>query len=132
MASVKDIKKLEVFSNEVVKIEVTYDFAKDGGAVGALDLYEALEDCVLVNAYTKVKTACISSGAATLIVGVTGDTDGILASTAVASLTANAIFKKDAAADTIRIASGSKVLMTIGAFALTAGKVVVVLEVAKF
>lgn len=132
MAAVKDKKDASVFANEMAMIKVVYDFAKDAGAMGALDLFEAKEDLVIHSAKVKIKTSFTSAGAATLIVGQTGDTDSILPSLAVASATAGVVKHSDAAALNLKMASGDKVLMTIGTAAMTAGKMEIELVVSKF
>lgn len=116
-------------------IEVQYDFANDGGSVGALDLFTAPVDMVIHQAYLKVVTTCTSLGSATVIAGVVGgDTDAIITLTtgAVANLTANAVIPGDAACVGIRLASGGKIGMAIGTAALTAGKFKLVLVVSDF
>lgn len=133
MADVAKKKDVSVFSNVIEKIEIEYDFAKDGGAVGELILMEAKEALVIHEAHVKIKTAFTSGGSATLIVGVSGgDTDAVLASTAVADLTAPKVFPGAAACEGIYLASGGKISMAIGTAAMTAGKMVVSLEVSKF
>lgn len=132
MANVKAFKKMGIFSGNAEWVRLVYDFAKDGGAVGALDLAEAGEDMVLMDAMTKVKAACTSGGAATLIVGRTGDTDAILASTAVAALTLGSVHAGDAASRQKKMVSGDKLLMTIGTAAFTAGQLEIWVLVSKF
>ncbi len=122
------------FSNAREVARVTYDFATDAGAVGALDLMTADGDIVVVGAYAVVKTTCTSGGSATVIWGITGDTNRFMDATAgaVANLTENAVIAP-AAADlpAIKVASGDNVLMTIGTAALTAGKIDFVVEYMK-
>lgn len=133
MANAAGYKVHDQFSNELKIVRMVYDFSVDGGAQGALSLGELDGPCVIVDGWTSVKTQCTSGGSATVIVGVNGgDTDAILASTAVASLTANAIFPLDAAGDGEYLADGAKVDITIGTAALTAGKIEVCLVIAKF
>jgi len=132
MANTKQFRKIGPFSNVVEKIELEYDFDNDAGVVGALDLGEAGDPIVVHETHTKVKTAFTSGGAATLIIGVTGDTNAILQSTAVASLTVGELLKGDAASNQIKMASGDKIIMTIGAFDMTAGKMKVVMLISKF
>jgi hypothetical protein len=132
MANVKAYREQKTFSNAVEMVSVTYDFAVDGGATGALNLLKVTEASVLVDAFTKVDTTFTSGGSATLIIGRTGDTDGILASTAVASITAGTVFPGDAACKQVKLASGDFILMTIGTAAMTAGKMRVVVFIHKF
>jgi hypothetical protein len=136
MAAIKDAKNIgPAFSNEEVVIRAIYDFAEDGGAVGALDIFEANEDIVITHFSTHVKTAVTSTGNLTLAVGVTGATTALLTATqgAKANLTTGAVlFPLDASgaddtswAPTIprRLAKGQKVLQTIGTEVANAGKV---------
>lgn len=132
MAQVAAKKDIKLFSNEAQLIKVVYDFAVDGGAVGALDLFEAKEDMVIHSAKVKIKTTFTSGGLATLIVGQTGDTDSIMPSLAVASATAGVVKHADAACLALKLASGDKVLMTIGTAAMTAGKMEIELLVSQF
>lgn len=130
LAKAKTIGK--VFSNAVVVERVSYDFSVDGGATGALDIFTAAADLILVGFSAVVKTAATSGGSATLKVGVTGDDDAFMTTTqgAVANLTANAAIFPPAVEGTpntlplpLKLASGAKILQTIGTAALTAGKV---------
>jgi hypothetical protein len=122
------------FSNAKEVVRVVYDFAKDAGATGALDLFTADGDIVITHAHATVKTTATSGGSATVIWGLTGDTNRFMDTTAgaVANLTAAAVISP-ASADLvpIKLASGDKVLMTIGTAALTAGKIEFVMEYMK-
>lgn len=138
MAAVAQTKTIgPEFRNQKVVERVVYDFSVDGGATGALDIFTAGADVVLTGFFAYVKTACTSGGAATVALGVTGSTSLFTSTTggAVANLTANAVLQPlftEAAPNTYsmprRLASGDKVLMTIGTAALTAGKIEYVLE----
>lgn len=121
------------FSNAREVIRVVYDFAVDGGATGALDVFTAEQNLVVVGFHLKVLTAATSGGSATLIVGVSGgDTDACLDATsgAVANLSANAVIGQEATVP-FYLASGGKIIQTIGTAALTAGKIEYVFEVMK-
>jgi len=112
-------------------VRKTWEFAVNGGAVGTFELFEADGDVVLTHFHAYVKTTCTSGGSATAAFGITGTTDLFVNTTegAVANLTANAVLKPNALADLpTRLANGSKVLMTIGTAALTAGKIEVVVQ----
>ncbi len=131
MASVIDYKGNEyVVSRGQEHLEITYDFALDGGATGSLDLLKVKEACVVEGAYLKVKTAGTSGGSATVAIGVSGGA-GIVAATAVASLTLGAVIVP-AATVPAKLAADAVVQLTIGTAALTAGKIVVVLKLAQF
>lgn len=121
----------KTFSNSQEIVRAEYDFSKDGGAIGALDIYEAQDDVVILGAYLNVKTACTSTDAATLALGIDSDPDAIVDETAVASLALGALIAP-VTNNPIKLASGSKVNFNIAAFALTAGKVEAVLVIAKF
>lgn len=130
MAAVAGYKSNQyVFSNGVEHVEITYDFAADGGAVSSLDLLQVKEACVVELAYYKVKTACTSAGSATVACGVSGGA-GIVAATAVASLTSGAVIVP--AAQPTKLAADAVVQLTIATAALTAGKIVVVLKLSQF
>ena len=131
MAAVTAAKTIgTLFSNEVVYERVVYDFSVDGGSVGALDLFTASADLVIKSCHAYVKTACTSGGSATVAIGVTGATTAYVDTTAgaVANLTAKAVLGGTTPKG---VASGAKVLMTIGTAALTAGKIEVVIGYMK-
>lgn len=134
MAALNKFKSHRQFSGPVEIIEVEYDFAKDAGATGALDILQVKEACVLVDAFFKVDTAFTSSGSATLIWGRTGDTDACmtLSQGAVANLTVGAVLAGDAACKQVKLAADDKLLMTIGTAAMTAGKGRFVAMIQKF
>lgn len=129
--------------------EYVYDFAVDGGTVGAKNLHAKDNKAVLpvgaiIKAVTaKVVTQCTSTGSATVAWGNGNDADGFSGSAiAVASLTDNALFNgwDNAAAllwdDTndhpipvnVDAAAAGQFIMTIGTEALTAGKIVFIVE----
>jgi hypothetical protein len=129
--------------------EYVYDFAVDGGAVGAINLHAKATKAVIpvgavIKAVTaKVLTACTSGGAATVAYGNGDDADGYSgAAIAVASLTLNSLFNgwDNAAAllwdDTndhpipvnVSTAADGQMIMTIATAALTAGKIVFMVE----
>lgn len=129
MAAVAKVKQVgNTFANDIVTERAVYDFSVDGGAVGALDLFQADADIVIKSFHAYVKTAATSGGSATVAIGVTGATTAFVDATAgaVANLTANAVLGSAIAPR--RLASGNAVLMTIGTAALTAGKIEVVVS----
>lgn len=130
MASVAKYKANQyVFSGGTDHVEIEYDFAVDGGATGSLDLCQVKEACVVEAAYLKVKTAGTSGGSATVQVGVSAGA-GIIANTAVASLTLGAVIAP--AAQPTKLAADAIIQLTIGTAALTAGKFVLVLKLSQF
>lgn len=135
MAALKKHREHAAIGYQLEVVEVEYDFAKDGGATGALDIMTFTQGTVLVDAWAKVDTACTSGGSATLIWGVKGgDTDACLDATsgAVANLTAGAVIPGETACKQIKLAADTKLEMTIGTAALTAGKVRFCALVQKF
>lgn len=97
-----------------------YDFAVDGGATtSTYNLVKVPVGYVITEAYAHVTTACTSGGSATVIMGQTSDTDSIIESVAVASLTENSIHSL--AAKRYAATGENNILMTIGTAALTAG-----------
>ncbi len=138
LANKKDLGPSFDKDHEIVR--ATYNFAVDAGAVGALDIFEAKEDIVITHFHVKVETACTSGGSATLKVGPAADDDAFLTTTqgAVANLTAGALFMPVAVEGTpnvlplpVKLASGAKIVQTIGTAALTAGKVEYVIGYVK-
>jgi len=127
------------FKNDGLLIqEYVYDFAVDGGATGQIELQAKVnkdplpEGAVVSNVYAKVITACTSGGSATVSWGDGTDVDGYSGTAkAVAALTANAAFdgKGDSGAllpDVV--GSAGKFTVDIAVAALTAGKIVFLVE----
>lgn len=131
MAALKGWKKIGgPFTNETEVVKVTYDFANDTGAVAAYDALTAEQSCVIVGFYAVVETAATSGGSMTLDVGITGDTNLLLADLAVASMTAGSLHKPTIVEGTpnvlplpVKLASAAKVLFEIKTAALLTGKV---------
>lgn len=117
------------FTGKIETIEVTYDFANDGGATGALDLMTADAACT-VRVMAKVKTAATSGGSATLEVGKSGATATAIAQSALTTI--NAEGKLLQPVGWMYLASGDKLIQTIGTAALTAGKITYLIEIVKF
>lgn len=136
-------------NNGIQVAEYVYDFAVDGGAVGAINLHAKAGKGVLpvgaiIKAVTaKVVTAFTSGGSATLVWGNGDDADGYSGATiAVASLTDNALFNgwDNGAAllwdDTndhqipvnVADAADGQFIVTIGTAAMTAGKALFLVE----
>ena len=77
MADANARKDLSIFSNELKLERLVYDFAKDGGAVGDLDIGTASHNMVVVQAIVVVQAACTSAGSATVVIGAAAaDPDG--------------------------------------------------------
>jgi hypothetical protein len=122
-----------------------YDFAEQGGAVGAITLTavdgsakQLRVPVVAVRGWIEVTTALTSGGAATIAVGVTGTAAAFRTATAVASYSANAVLAFDgsqvhngtdaAAPVATRKTAAQNVIATIAAAALTGGKFYVHIE----
>jgi hypothetical protein len=135
MAALNKYKDHSQFTGPTEVVEIQYDFAKDGGATGALDILKVKQDMVLVDAYLKVDTTFTSGGSATLIWGTSGTTNLCLNTTngAVANLTSAAgVVKGDSACKQVKVAANTVFQMTIGTAAMTAGKARFVMIFQKF
>lgn len=129
MAALKGYKTIgSPFTNQTETIKVTYDFSVDAGAIGAYDVMLSEQNCVLTNFYMVVETAGVGA-TMTLDVGITGDTNLLLADLAVASMTAGSLHKPTIVDGTpnvlpmpVKLAAAAKVLFEIKTAALTAGK----------
>jgi hypothetical protein len=107
--------------------QYVYDFSVLGGAVGTITLTgEAMPDNALVHlAAIDSVTACTSGGSATLQLKLVG-ADDIKASTAVATFAANTVLVAVPVTATVSTwikttSPTQKVVLTVGAAALTAG-----------
>jgi hypothetical protein len=131
MATLSAYRENRTWGPEVESVEVIYDFSKDGGAVSSLDVLKVKDACVVRAAYMNVETTCTSGGSATVALGVSGGAE-LVAATAVASLSAGASIDGASIGTTFKLAADGVVQMTIGTAALTAGKIRIRLELAKF
>jgi len=135
MTAVADAKTVSApFSNTMDYVRVTWDYAVDGGATGALDLLTAGEALVIKSFHAYVKTTVTTSATGTIQVGVaSGDDDACMTAVqgAAASLTAGVTVPHVSTTCPVSLASGGKMQMTIGTGALTAGKVQFVFGVMK-
>ena len=110
-----------------------YDFAQHGGAVGAITVYgdNIPADAIILDGIIRVNTAVTSSGLATVAIGAVA-ADDILAATAKASLTLNALLDTvpvTTAATAIRVATAiSSLTFTVAEAALLTGKITVSLR----
>ncbi|RKY07151.1 MAG: hypothetical protein DRP56_06240 [Planctomycetota bacterium] len=111
----------------------TYDFDKHGGAVGAISVQGdgIPAGAIITSGVVHVKTACTSGGSATVSIGIATAAD-MLAATAVASLTANALLDvvpDGTATNMVRLTSADNTaIFTVATAALTAGKIVLAVE----
>lgn len=123
------------FKNKGLQVhEYLYDFAVDAGAQGTISLsakFHPLPTGAIVKAATVyVATAATSGGSATVSIGLGTDVDGLVAATAVASLTENAVIVGAGAglATYVADAAAGAVTATIATADLTAGKIQVLVE----
>lgn len=132
MATLSNAKTTRAWGAEVETVEIVYDFAKDGGAVAAFSALTVKSASVVRAAYFKVNTLCTSGGSATVSLGVAGDVAGLVGATAVASLTAGAVIDGASIGTGYKLAADAVIIVDIAVAALTAGKITVVVELAKF
>ena len=125
-------KFVDPAKNEIQIVRCEYDFAKDGGSIAAYELMEATGDIVIHEAHVNVTTAVTSGGSATIDIGKTGATTGLLNAAAISGFSAGAVVATTDATTPVKVADGEKVLMEVKVAALTAGKFEVVLHVSKF
>jgi len=111
-----------------------YNFAKHGGAISAITVQgDAIPvGALIVGGAVHVRTACTSGGSATVAIGAVSATD-LLAATAVASLSLNALLATVVVAQTantwIRVATAiTGLTFTVAVAALTAGRIIVALD----
>jgi hypothetical protein len=129
MAAVLNAKSASGFTGKIECVEVTYDFANDGGATGALDLLTA-KQAMCVRVMAKTVTGVTSGGSATLEVGKSGATAGAIAQVAKTAV--------DVAGEVLQpagwfyLAADEVLIQTIGTAALTAGKIRYFIEYIKF
>lgn len=133
------------FQNEKEIVVVRYDYATDGGATGALDLLTAVGNVIIVSFYAYVVVAPLSTGSATIKVGVTGNDDLMITvgEGAKANYALGAVLKalptitlSEGTPNTAvmalplphKLANGEKVLMTIGTEVLSVGTIDFVFE----
>jgi hypothetical protein len=132
MAAVVDKKTVGApFGNAEQMVRVTYDFAADGGDIGALELLEASGAIVITEFYVRGITVLNSAANGTTIdVGISGgDTDIFLDGVAEATFAAAALVQPTLVDGTpnvmalpLVLASGGKIIQTIVGEALTSGK----------
>lgn len=132
MANIAKYKESRTWGEDPEVTQLVYDFAVDAGAVAALGVMKVKDACVVRNCYFKVNTTCTSGGSATVSLGVSGDAAGLIAATAVASLVAGAVIDSAAFGTGYKLAADAVINMDTAVAALTAGKITVVLEIAKF
>lgn len=118
--------------NSVHVAYAEYDFAKDGGAVGDINLRGAKlpEGAIVIRTTIHSITAIVSGGATTIALKLQTAAD-MLAATAKASFSANALLdgvQVDTAATMIRCTAARTPVATVAVAAITAGKFVVAMQ----
>jgi hypothetical protein len=122
-----DAKMMRDVSMEMQTLKVSYDFAVDGGAAGAITLTDAFGDAaylpdnaVITGAWVEGITDLTSDGSATVALGYTGAATALVAATAKTHATwdVNAV----TALALSKTTQKSSILATIATAALTAGK----------
>jgi len=123
----RDANRQVITANEAFKCESTWTFSElTTGAVGAHTLFTVTGN-VLVQVFGICDTDLV--GAATLEVGVTGNTAGLIAQTANATtiddgeilVDATSAVGVEALPSTYILNDGNDIIMTIGSAAITAG-----------
>lgn len=114
-------------ATELKAIRGRYDFAEDGGAVGAIDLTieEIPNNAYVLGGFVEVDTALTSGGAATVAVAVEGAGD-IVAAAAVSGAPWSTTGRKDVVPDftgsaVVKTTEVRKIVATVAVAALTAG-----------
>lgn len=125
----RDANRLSILSNEAFKLSSSWTFAASTtGAVGAHTLFTVTGD-VWVNVFATCQSSLTSGGAATIEVGVTGLTQGILQQAAATSFDTDMVWTDqgfDEGLSTTRIgniiANGQDIKLTIGTTTVTGGQ----------
>jgi hypothetical protein len=120
----------KLFSNERSFAKFTYNFSTDTGAVDTYILGKLDDKCIITGSWVQVETACTSGDAATVKIGLkTKDDDCFMDTTsgAVANLIDDFV-NQETAGQGIVCPADTNVEMVVGAHALTAGKINVIVE----
>ena len=125
----KYVAERNVRDNLSGEIRQIWDFSVDGGAIGTVNMDVLLPaDAIVTSGFIHVLTAVTSGGSGTLSFGLNSNVD-MLAATAVASLTANAVIPiVPTNAVPVRLTAERELKATVATAALTAGKVAVYLR----
>lgn len=118
--------KADGFSKDIFHEVLTYNFANDAGAFAdVVRLGQADGPLLIWHAVAFVETACTSGGSATVIIGVTGDTDAFMttSSGAVANLAINTAHTISTTNGAVYMADDDYFLFDIGTADLLTGKV---------
>jgi hypothetical protein len=115
-------------------IHEVYDFSKDGGAIGTINIFKLAAKSIVHDFWFEVETALTSGASATVEVGYAGGTANVAAQKAYSALTANLVSgPMDKGADLYdatnkdslrkKYTSETTIGMKIATAALTGGKV---------
>lgn len=111
-----------------------YDFATDGGAIGAIPLRgdKLPKNAVVLSTVVRVETNVASGGAATVSVGVQGATDiraaATLSTAPALDSTGNKLGAITRATAPVNVSADKDVVATVAVAALTAGRFSVLIE----
>lgn len=131
MATVYGYREWRQFSGSKEVVEIVWDYAVDGGAIGALDLLKVKEDSVLTQFHAVIKTSLVGVSG-TVEIGKSGDTAGIMAQTGTASLqTANSPVDSASFGSAYRLVANDVIIQTIATTAMTDGKIKYMFELMK-
>jgi hypothetical protein len=132
MANLADKKTLGAPAAQSVEVvRVKYDFSKDAGAVGNMEVFEADKAMVVKCRGVHVSTALTSGGSATISLGKGAAGTEFLSASAVAGFSLGAAVQP-ASHNAVKLAAGEKIHIAIGTAALTAGVADIVLEIGAF
>lgn len=115
-----------------------YDFAKDGGAAGAISTGVYVPGLAIVHRFqAKVITAPTSGGAATLSFGISGSVQALMVTNAIAVFVINTVVPGvDLNANPLMLSTtfgaAPEILLTIGTAALTAGRIAFEVEYTEY
>lgn len=132
-AVLKNKKFIDNASNEIQVTKVVWDFAKDGGAIGAYEIAEATGDTIIHSVTAEGVTALDSAAdAITVDLGITGATTKYLSASAQSNFEAGDLTASSTFVAPAKLADGGKVLAEFKVAAATAGKIVFTIISSKF
>lgn len=111
-----------------------YDFAVDGGAVSSINMGVFIPQFSIIKIGAATVATTLVGATATIAVGYAGATGALIAATAVASWTADAVIEGvDLSVAMLKVAAGGVQLqVTIATAALTAGRFTYAVDVWEF
>lgn len=123
MATLTKYKEVRTWGVEPEWVDIPYSFALDTGAVAFYNAIKTKEASVITQAKMVVNTTCTSGGSATVSMGKSTDVAGLVAATAVASLTAGAVILGNTYDQSYVCAADDLLGFDIAVAALTAGAI---------